>query len=134
MHQEKHERRIAGHVCGYAQRHEERQRSRRLRQHVHRIDDGVQHPAAAHDAEQDARGGDRRIGQNVHKADDQIGQDAFQIVAVGAARNTQIMNGRICWLHCLCSIAYRRARSTRGSSNFTSFTPAMRRSSGLANA
>lgn len=79
---------LAGHVTGNDPRHKPGDRSRRLRHHEHRIDDGV------HDATNGSRlvqvdGALRaRIGQHVHKADNDQRQDVLQIVAVGSTRWT----------------------------------------------
>lgn len=80
----KDNRRLYGHVQCYAIRHKERNGSRRLRQHVHRIDEGVQQTTDKHHAEQIAGDHWQRIGQHINEGDQHERNDVLHIVAVSA--------------------------------------------------
>lgn len=82
-HLQKVENRRDGHVQSDHQRHKEGDRSRGLRQHDHRVHEGVHQPGDGGRAEQvdGQKGG--RIGQRVEEADGDQRQHVLEVVAVG---------------------------------------------------
>lgn len=73
-----------GHVAGDQQRHEEGDRSARLRQHADGVHDGVGDASERGCTEQIVGQRERGVGLDVEEADGNEGQNVLQVVEVGA--------------------------------------------------